>query len=117
MLRYLRKERPSSTFWEAPGISPFSEHRANAKVGQYKTFAVSTIEPIRIAHIAINYSLENQKVKGKLLWVASLSAYVHSIQSPMYFASKAAITSMVTRDTNIILGSANLKGIYEIWST
>lgn len=88
-------EPPSSSFWSSPGISPLAEDPADAKVGQYKTFAVNTIGPIRLAQIAIDYWLENRDVKGNLLWMASLGGYVHSLQTPMYFASKAAIVSMV----------------------
>ncbi|KAG7047254.1 hypothetical protein JMJ77_0010608 [Colletotrichum scovillei] len=67
----------------------------DAKVGQYKTFAVNTTGPIRLAQIAIDYWLQNRNIEGNLLWIASLGGYVHSMHTPMYFASKAAIVSMV----------------------
>lgn len=94
-------EPPSSTFWNAPGISPLAKDPVDAKVGQYMTFAVNTIGPIRLAQIAIDYWLENREVKGNLLWIASLGGYVHSLQTPMYFASKAAIVSMVRSFANL----------------
>ena len=88
-------EPPSSSFWSPPGISSLAEDPVDAKVGQYKTFAVNTIGPIRMAQIAIDYWLEHREIQGNLLWVASLGGYVHSMQTPMYFASKAAVVSMV----------------------
>ncbi|KAF6808569.1 nad-dependent 15-hydroxyprostaglandin dehydrogenase, partial [Colletotrichum plurivorum] len=69
-------EPPASCFWSPPGVSPLAEDPADAKVGQYKTFS-------------------NRSIQGNLIWVASLGGYVHSIHTPMYFASKAAIVSMV----------------------
>ncbi|KAH8589242.1 hypothetical protein B0O99DRAFT_637179 [Bisporella sp. PMI_857] len=88
-------EPPSSTFWNAPGISALAEDPVDAQVGQYKTFAVNTMGPIRLAQIAIDYWLENRDVEGNLLWIASLGGYIHSVQTPLYFASKAAIISVV----------------------
>ncbi|KAK1633249.1 hypothetical protein BDP81DRAFT_452355 [Colletotrichum phormii] len=119
-------EPPSSCFWNAPGVSPLAQDPVDAKVGQYKTFAVNTIGPIRLAQIAIDYWLQNRSIEGNcwypyhrgvgsnrrvlgvtkyqylyfqsdsnLLWIASLGGYVHSMHTPMYFASKAAIVSMV----------------------
>ncbi|KAI1342879.1 hypothetical protein F5Y15DRAFT_428846 [Xylariaceae sp. FL0016] len=88
-------EPPSSTFWHAPGVSPLAIDDPDARIGQYQTFAVNTTGPIRLAQIAIDYWLENREVAGSLLWLASVGGYVHSMQSPMYFASKAAIVSFV----------------------
>lgn len=88
-------EPPSSCFWNAPGVSPLAQDPVDAKVGQYKTFAVNTIGPIRLAQIAIDYWLQNRNIEGNLLWIVSLGRYVHSMHTPMYFASKAAIVSMV----------------------
>lgn len=87
-------EQPNSNFWNLPGISPLAKDAADAKIGQYNTFAVNSIAPIRLAQLAIDYWLENREVEANLLWIASLGSYVHSIQTPMYFASKAVIVSM-----------------------
>ncbi|VUC29439.1 unnamed protein product [Clonostachys rosea] len=88
-------EPPSSSFWFPPGISPLSEDAEDAKVGQYKSFAINTVGPIRLAQIAIDYWQQNPEVKGNLLFVASMGGYMHSMQAPLYFASKAALVSMV----------------------
>ncbi|KAI8668171.1 hypothetical protein NCS55_00841600 [Fusarium keratoplasticum] len=88
-------EPPSSSFWKPPGISPLSEDPEDAKVGQYKSFAINTIGPIRLSQIAIDYWQQNPEVEGNLLWVASMGGYMHSMQAPLYFASKAALVSMV----------------------
>jgi NAD(P)-dependent dehydrogenase (short-subunit alcohol dehydrogenase family) len=88
-------EPPSSTFWNSPGVSPLSEDRADGNPGVYKTFAVNTMGPIRLAQLAVDYWLQNRSIEGNLLWVASVGGYAHSLQTPLYFASKAAIVSFV----------------------
>lgn len=88
-------EPPSSSFWNVPGISPLAEDPVDQKPGVYQTFAVNTMAPIRLAQIAVDYWLENRHIEGNLLWVASLGGYVHSMQTPLYFASKAAVVSVV----------------------
>ncbi|KAH8655859.1 hypothetical protein BX600DRAFT_515547 [Xylariales sp. PMI_506] len=88
-------EPPSSSFWNPPGVSPLSQDPAEAQVGSYYIFNVNTIGPIRLAQIAIDYWLQNREVKGNLLWLSSMGAYIHSIQTPFYFASKSAMVSFV----------------------
>ncbi|EXK38595.1 hypothetical protein FOMG_06160 [Fusarium oxysporum f. sp. melonis 26406] len=78
-------EPPSSSFWNPPGISPLAEDPDDAHVGQYKTFAINTIGPIRLAHIALATGSNTQSMGG----------YMHSMQMPLYFASKAALLTMV----------------------
>lgn len=87
-------EPPSSTFWNLPGISPLAEDPVDQKSGVYQTFAVNTMAPIRLAQIAVDYWLQNRHVGGNLLWVASLGGYCHSMHTPLYFASKAAVVSV-----------------------
>ncbi|KAL1882810.1 hypothetical protein Daus18300_000448 [Diaporthe australafricana] len=79
-------EPPETSFWNPP---------EDANPGQYKSFAVNTASPIRMAQIAIDYWLQNKHIQGNLLWVASLGGYVHNIQAPIYFSTKAAIVSFV----------------------
>ncbi|KAL7940705.1 hypothetical protein V8C42DRAFT_361779 [Trichoderma barbatum] len=86
-------EPPSSTFWNPPGVSPLSKDPVDAQMGVYLTFSVNTMAPIRLAQIALDYWLQNRDVKGNLLWVSSMGAYLHSMQSPLYFASKSAVVS------------------------
>lgn len=88
-------EPPSSTFWNAPGQSPLAQDKIDQQPSIYQTFAVNTLAPIRLAQIAVDYWIQNRSVKGNLLWVASMGGYVHSMQTPLYFASKAATVSMV----------------------
>ncbi|RGP78942.1 short chain dehydrogenase reductase family [Fusarium longipes] len=88
-------EAPGISFWNPPGISPLAEDSEDAKIGQYKIFAINTVAPIRLAQIAIDYWQQHPEVQGNLLFVASMGGYVHSMQTPLYFASKAALVSMV----------------------
>lgn len=94
-------EPPSSSFWFPPGgsssSSPGAEDDPDAELGQYRTLAVNLAAPVRLAQIAVEYWLrpENREVKGNLLWLASMGGYLHQMQTPLYFASKAGIVSMV----------------------
>ncbi|KAK7589825.1 hypothetical protein V3481_008797 [Fusarium oxysporum f. sp. vasinfectum] len=56
-------EPPSSSFWNPPGISPLAEDPDDAHVGQYKTFAINTIGPIRLAHIALATGSNTQRFR------------------------------------------------------
>ncbi|EJT74517.1 hypothetical protein GGTG_08357 [Gaeumannomyces tritici R3-111a-1] len=86
-------EPPTSAFWNPPGVSPLAEDAADG--GIWKTFAVNTMAPIRLAQMALDYWTQNREVKGAILWVVSAGAYLHSIQTPLYFSSKAAVLSVV----------------------
>lgn len=56
-------EPPSSSFWNPPGISPLAEDPDDAHVSQYKTFAINTIGPIRLAHIALATGSNTQRFR------------------------------------------------------
>lgn len=87
---------PSSNFWKPPGISPESRDPADASTGQYLTFAVNQIAPIRLAQIALDYWTQHrEEIQGNYLAVASIAAYLHSVETPFYMASKAALVSFV----------------------
>lgn len=88
-------EPPSSNFWKPPGISPDSRDPADATTGQYTTFAVNQIAPIRLAQMAIDYWTQHRDIQGNYLAVASMAAYLHSVETPFYMASKAALVSFV----------------------
>lgn len=51
--------------------------------------------------------LEN-KIEGNLLWLASTGGYVHLMQVPFYFASKAAIVSFV-KSTNRLRSTLGIR--------
>ncbi|KAL1864519.1 hypothetical protein Plec18167_009717 [Paecilomyces lecythidis] len=94
-------EPPSSSFWNPPGVSPLAKDNPNSAPGSYHILAVNTIGPVRFAQIAIDYWLQN-KIAGNLLLVASQSAYLPTIGTPLYNTSKGALTSFT-------LGLAQLK--------
>lgn len=80
-----------SAFWKPPGISTKSKDDPASAPGIYRTISVNAIGPIRFAQIAIDYWLTN-KIAGNLLMVSSLAAYLPSISTPLYNASKSALT-------------------------
>ncbi|KAF7532110.1 hypothetical protein G7054_g8244 [Neopestalotiopsis clavispora] len=88
-------EPPSSSFWKPPGLAPESRDQPDAFPGQYATFAVNQIAPIRLAQIALDYWTQNRDIQGNYLAVASMAGYLHSIETPLYMASKAALISFV----------------------
>ncbi|KAL9122649.1 MAG: hypothetical protein Q9187_000801 [Circinaria calcarea] len=88
-------EPPSSSFWKPPGISAESRDPADACTGQYSMFAVNQIAPIRLAQIAMDYWTQHRDIPGNYLAVASMAAYLHSVETPFYMASKAALISFV----------------------
>ncbi|KAJ5318339.1 NAD(P)-binding protein [Penicillium atrosanguineum] len=67
--------------------------------GVYNTYAVNLMGPIRLAQIALNYWFYHPDAEmnfdGNLVWLSSVCGYVHLMQSPLYFSSKAAMNSMV----------------------
>ncbi|OOF97568.1 hypothetical protein ASPCADRAFT_144204 [Aspergillus carbonarius ITEM 5010] len=92
-------EPPSSTFWHPPGVSPLAQDNPDCSPGVYRTYAVNVMGPIRLAQIALNYWFyhpdEQMNFDGNLVWLSSVCGYVHMMQLPLYFSSKAAINSMV----------------------
>lgn len=66
-------EPPSSSFWKPPGISSESRDPPDAATGQYNTFAVNQIAPIRLAQIAIDYWTQHRDIQGNYLAVGSMA--------------------------------------------
>lgn len=48
-------EPPASSFWHNPDHSALAEDSADCNPGVYKSFAVNTMAPIRLAQIAVDY--------------------------------------------------------------
>lgn len=88
-------EPPCSSFWKPPGIYPGSIDSPQATNGQYLTFAINQIAPIRLAQMALDYWTQHRDIQGNYLAVASMAAYLHSVETPFYMASKAALVSFV----------------------
>jgi NAD(P)-dependent dehydrogenase (short-subunit alcohol dehydrogenase family) len=86
---------PFSDFWRPPGISPESRDPPNANPGSYATISINYVAPVRLAQLAIDYWCRNPHVKGNFVAVSSIAAYVHSMYSPLYMSSKAALVSFV----------------------
>jgi NAD(P)-dependent dehydrogenase (short-subunit alcohol dehydrogenase family) len=87
-------EPPFSDFWRPPGISPESKDQPDANPGSYATISINYVAPVRLAQLAIDYWCRNQ-VKGNFVAVSSIAAYLHSMHTPLYMSSKAALVSFV----------------------
>lgn len=92
LMMILNREPPHSAFWELPGISPLAKDDPNGAPGLYYLFAVNQMGPFRFAQIALDYWFTN-KIPGNLLFVSSMSAYLPTIGTPLYNASKGALAS------------------------
>jgi NAD(P)-dependent dehydrogenase (short-subunit alcohol dehydrogenase family) len=86
------REPPSSTFWEAPGVSSLAKDDPNSTTGVYKIFAVNVMGPIRFAQIAMDYWMQN-KIAGNLIFISSQSAYLPTVGTPLYNSTKGALCS------------------------
>lgn len=86
------REPPRSGFWYPPGISPLAEDDPNGTPGLYHLFGVNVMGPIRFTQIALDYWLSN-KIAGNVIFVSSMSAYLPTIGTPLYNASKGALAS------------------------
>ncbi|CAG8231532.1 unnamed protein product [Penicillium salamii] len=86
---------PFSDFWKPPGVSPESRDAPDASPGSYCTISVNYIAPVRLAQLAIDYWCRNPQVKGNFLAVSSIAAFLHSLDTPLYMSSKAALVSFV----------------------
>ncbi|KAH8890438.1 NAD(P)-binding protein [Thozetella sp. PMI_491] len=87
-------EAPWTSFWNPPGVSPLAKDAADAQIGSYNIFNINAIAPIRLSQIAIDYWLQNRDIQGSFMSLSSMGAYIHSIQTPFYFASKSALVSV-----------------------
>ncbi|KAH8657949.1 short chain dehydrogenase reductase [Xylariales sp. PMI_506] len=85
-------EPPHSAFWNPPGISPLAKDDANATTGIYKIIGVNLVGPIRFAQIALDYWFEN-KIAGNLIVVSSQSAYLPTVGTPLYNATKGGLAA------------------------
>lgn len=89
---HINREPPSSSFWNPPGISPLSQDDPKANPGSYHLLAVNLTGPIRFSQIALDYWLHHQ-IRGNLLIVASMAAYLPMAGTPLYCASKGGLAA------------------------
>ncbi|KAK8079177.1 hypothetical protein PG994_002984 [Apiospora phragmitis] len=66
-------EPPSSSFWKPPGLAAESRDPPDAPRGQYQTFAVNQIAPIRLAQMALDYWTQHREA-ALVSFVKSLGA-------------------------------------------
>jgi NAD(P)-dependent dehydrogenase (short-subunit alcohol dehydrogenase family) len=88
-------EPPWSSFWHAPGAdgSP-STDSIHQEMGNYATFSVNLIHPIRLSQLAIGY-WSTTKTQGCLLFIGSMGAYVQTLGTPYYYSSKAGLHGFI----------------------
>lgn len=84
-----------SSFWFPPGVegSP-SRDPVVAERGLYATFGVNLMHPIRLTQLATGYWTTN-KLKGTVLFIASIAGYNATIGTPYYYSSKHGLIGFV----------------------
>jgi NAD(P)-dependent dehydrogenase (short-subunit alcohol dehydrogenase family) len=88
-------EPPWSSFWQPPGVEgSASTDDPEADPGNYATFAINLIHPIRLSQLAIGYWTTN-KLPGCLLFLGSVGAYTQTIGTPYYYSSKAGLHGFI----------------------
>ncbi|KAF4956068.1 hypothetical protein FGADI_4093 [Fusarium gaditjirri] len=98
-------EPPFSNFWHPPGS--LTSHDA-VDGGRYALLDINLIHPIRSSQLAISHFLRAQDSGNKtIILISSTSAQDTSIATPLYDASKHAISGFVRSLSNI--SSANIR--------
>ncbi|KAF5704318.1 3-hydroxybutyrate dehydrogenase [Fusarium mundagurra] len=98
-------EPPFSNFWHPPGTSA---SRDSLDGGRYALFDINLIHPIRSSQLAISHFLGTKDRGNKtIILISSTSAQDTSIATPLYDASKHAISGFVRSLSN--LSSANIR--------
>ena len=80
-----------SSFWNPPG-SPASQDSLTGNA--YKVLDVNLTHPIRLTQLALAHFLTH-KIPGRVLHISSIAAQGALVLTPMYCASKAAISAFV----------------------
>ncbi|KAF4337471.1 3-hydroxybutyrate dehydrogenase [Fusarium beomiforme] len=92
-------EPPFSNFWHPPGTSV---SRDTIDGGRYALLDINLIHPIRSSQLAISHFLNTQDGDNKIIiLISSTSAQDTSIATPLYDASKHAISGFVRSLSNI----------------
>ncbi|KAH7211061.1 hypothetical protein BKA60DRAFT_543556 [Fusarium oxysporum] len=98
-------EPPFSNFWHPPGTLA---SRDTIDGGRYALLDINLIHPIRSSQLAISHFLSAQDGGNKtIILISSTSAQDTSIATPLYDASKHAISGFVRSLSNI--SSANIR--------
>jgi len=93
-------EPPSSNFWFPPGTT---ESKDGPRSDRYLTMDINTTHPIRATQLAIAHFLNPPKGQTKvstanpkrIVICGSVAGQVYAIGTPLYFASKHAISGFV----------------------
>ncbi|APA09596.1 hypothetical protein SS1G_06252 [Sclerotinia sclerotiorum 1980 UF-70] len=84
-------EPPFSSFWIPPNNPPSVDKTSESR---YKTLDINITHPIRTTQMAIGHFMKRKK-PGVVIHVSSIAGQIASFPSPMYVASKHAISGFV----------------------
>lgn len=83
-------ETSSNGFWK-----PHSKDAPDVHPGSFPTLTVNYLAPVRLSQLAIDYWCQNPHIQGNFLAVGSVAAFLHSVRTPLYMSTKAALVSLV----------------------
>ncbi|TGO07560.1 hypothetical protein BTUL_0265g00090 [Botrytis tulipae] len=84
-------EPPFSNFWIPPGTSPSVDKPSESR---YKLLDINITHPIRTTQMAIEHFMKRKK-PGTVIHISSIAGQVPFFPTPMYVASKHAISGFV----------------------
>ncbi|KAF7888083.1 uncharacterized protein EAF02_002624 [Botrytis sinoallii] len=84
-------EPPFSNFWIPPGSSPSVDKTSESR---YKLLDINITHPIRATQMAIEHFMKRKK-PGTVIHISSIAGQVPFFPTPMYVASKHAISGFV----------------------
>ncbi|TGO36560.1 hypothetical protein BHYA_0121g00210 [Botrytis hyacinthi] len=84
-------EPPFSNFWNPPGTSPSVDKTSESR---YKLLDINITHPIRATQMAIEHFMKRKK-PGTVIHISSVAGQVPFFPTPMYVASKHAISGFV----------------------
>jgi len=88
---------PSSNFYNPPG-TPLSSDTIEKST--YKTLEVNITHPIRLTQMGVEYWVK-EKRPGRVVCLSSIAGQIGVMETPLYHASKFAVTGFVRSTKNL----------------
>jgi 3-hydroxybutyrate dehydrogenase len=88
---------PSSNFYNPPGTPHSSD---TMEKSTYKTLEVNITHPIRLTQMGVEYWVK-EKRPGRVVCLGSIAGQIGVMETPLYHASKFAVTGFVRSTKNL----------------
>jgi 3-hydroxybutyrate dehydrogenase len=88
---------PSSNFYNPPGTPHSSD---TIEKSTYRTLEVNITHPIRLTQMGVEYWVKEQR-PGRVVCLSSIAGQISVMETPLYHASKFAVTGFVRSTKNL----------------